>query len=116
MVLATFEASISSWEAPTALRIRIVQTPPITSIDGVRLDRFRVGLTYQVGTTLGTYLLAEGWAEPVEIGESEVSAPFEEFGSDSDSVDPPNLRREFFPPYFDGPPSLATDRRRRRHR
>jgi len=28
------------------------------------LSRFREGVTYDVGTTLGNYLLAQGWAEP----------------------------------------------------
>lgn len=44
------------------LRIR---RQPVGSIDGVRLDRFRVGVVYEVGTQLGSVFLAEGWAEPV---------------------------------------------------
>ena len=98
------------------MRIRIVQAPPIASVDGVRLDRFRTGVTYEIGTTLGGYLLAEGWAVPVDTGENGLLEPFEEFPPDGDSDGPPNLRREFFPPYYDGPQALATDRRRRRHR
>ena len=39
------------------------------SIDGVRLDRFRAGIVYEVGTQLASVFLAEGWAEPAaEVG------------------------------------------------
>jgi CheY-like chemotaxis protein len=34
------------------------------SVDGIDLSKFLEGLTYEIGTTLGNYLLAEGWAEP----------------------------------------------------
>jgi CheY-like chemotaxis protein len=33
-------------------------------VDGIDLSKFLEGLTYEVGTTLGNYLLAQGWAEP----------------------------------------------------
>jgi two-component system, chemotaxis family, chemotaxis protein CheY len=33
-------------------------------VDGIDLSRFLEGLTYEVGTTLGNYLLAQGWGEP----------------------------------------------------
>jgi hypothetical protein len=36
------------------------------SIDGIRLDRFTPGLVYEVGTTLGNYLLSSGAAIPVD--------------------------------------------------
>jgi hypothetical protein len=46
------------------MRIRI--TEPLTgSIDGIQLDRFRVGEAYDMGTTLASYLLAVGVAVPV---------------------------------------------------
>ena len=46
------------------MRIRI--TEPLTgSIDGIQLDRFRVGETYDMGTTLASYLMAVGAAAPV---------------------------------------------------
>jgi two-component system response regulator MprA len=32
------------------------------SVDGIDLSRFREGMTYDVGTTVGNYLLAQGWA------------------------------------------------------
>jgi hypothetical protein len=33
-------------------------------VDGIELTKFLEGLTYEVGTTLGNYLLALQWAEP----------------------------------------------------
>lgn len=33
-------------------------------MDGIDLSKFLEGLTYEVGTTLGNYLLAQQWAEP----------------------------------------------------
>jgi hypothetical protein len=45
------------------LRLRITQ-PVSGSIDGIQLDRFQLGLVYEVGTTVGSYLLAIGAAEP----------------------------------------------------
>lgn len=47
------------------MRIRITQSLS-GSIDGIQLRRFVTGLTYDVGTTLGNYLLAEGLAVPVD--------------------------------------------------
>lgn len=46
------------------MRIRI--TEPLTgSIDDIQLDRFRVGETYDMGTTLASYFMAVGAAVPV---------------------------------------------------
>ena len=47
------------------MRVRITQRLS-GSIDGIQLTRFVTGLTYDVGTTLGNYLLAEGRAVPVD--------------------------------------------------
>jgi hypothetical protein len=48
------------------MRVRI--TKPLSgSIDGIQLGRFITGLTYDVGTTLANYLLAEGLAVPAEL-------------------------------------------------
>lgn len=45
------------------MRIRI--TRALTgSVDGIDLTKFLEGLTYDVGTTLGNYLLSQQWAEP----------------------------------------------------
>ena len=46
------------------MRLRITE-PLSGSIDGIQLDRFAVGQVYEVGNTLGSYLLAIGAAEPV---------------------------------------------------
>jgi two-component system, chemotaxis family, chemotaxis protein CheY len=46
------------------LRVRITKSVQ-ADVDGIDLSRFIEGLSYDVGTTLGNYLLAQGWAEPV---------------------------------------------------
>jgi len=48
------------------LRVRIKEQL-FGSIDGIRLDDFVVGSVYDVGTSLGSYLLAEGVAEPADV-------------------------------------------------
>jgi hypothetical protein len=47
------------------MRVRITRRLS-GSIDGIQLGRFVAGLTYDVGTTLGNYLLADGYAVPAE--------------------------------------------------
>jgi hypothetical protein len=47
------------------VRLRITQRLH-GSIDGMQLDRFQLGLVYDVGPVLGSLLLAEQWAEPVD--------------------------------------------------
>src|SRR5947208_2719136 len=101
------------------MRIKIVQTPTRLSVDGVPLDRFQRGHQYEVGTSLGALLLAEGWAVPVGDEEPGPLMPFNEIdafarppyrGPDS----PPNLLREHYPPYLEHRPEVAFDFRRRR--
>jgi hypothetical protein len=58
------------------MRIRIVQLPPIADIDGVRLDCFDAGQEYDVGNTVGAFLLSEGWAEPVPLDAPKPIEPF----------------------------------------
>jgi CheY-like chemotaxis protein len=41
------------------------------SVDGIELSKFVEGLTYEVGTTVGNYLLSQGWA----VLSSEEAAP-----------------------------------------
>ena len=94
------------------MRIRIIQRPTVKFIDGVHLDQFRPNHVYQVGRLMAGVFLAEGWAEPVEDQES---------GRQDAPAIPPNLTREFFPPYYDGSPSAlaaeqASRRRARRRR
>jgi hypothetical protein len=69
------------------LRIRIVQRPPISGIDGIRLDHFEVGAEYEVGNITGALLLAEGWAEPLPL-DSPSAEPFA-----SEPIDPTALLR-----------------------
>lgn len=45
------------------VRVRITTTLR-GSVDGIDLSKFLEGLTYDVGTMLGNYLLAQGWAVP----------------------------------------------------
>jgi len=47
------------------MHIRVVQRPPLSQIDGLPLNHLRVGRDYDVGNTLGSLCLAEGWAGPV---------------------------------------------------
>jgi hypothetical protein len=106
------------------MRIRIVQTPPVSSIDGIQLDHFEPGHQYEVGNSLGAVLLAEGWAEPVDLNDPPLVIPF----SESDPfdqrrlyrppgpVDPSNLARDTFPPYAEQLDTASEFRRRRRKR
>jgi hypothetical protein len=64
------------------------------------LDGFEIGQEYEVGTSLGTLLLAEGWAVPVPL---EVPPPFVPF-SENDPFDSRVLYRE-----RDTPPNLSKD-------
>lgn len=45
----------------TSVRVRIVRQPKGT-VSGIALEQYRVGEVYEVTATLGTYLVAEGWA------------------------------------------------------
>jgi hypothetical protein len=46
------------------MRIRIIQRPTISHVDGIRVDCYRVGSVYDVNESLGEIFLAEEWAEP----------------------------------------------------
>jgi hypothetical protein len=102
------------------MRIRIVQKPSAVSVDGIQLDHFVAGQTYEVGPRLGTLFLAEGWAEPAEPAVSD--DPVAAVATIQPAVEavttpaPANLVREIYPPYYDGPSALAADRRRGRRR
>ena len=84
------------------MRIKILRQPSTASIDGIRLDRFQPGREYEVGTLVGAVFLAEGWAEPAETP-----------GKVDATINPPNLIRDIFPPYYNAPLALVGDRRRR---
>jgi hypothetical protein len=87
------------------MRIKVLRTPTVLEVDGIDLQRFSVGLAYEVGNSLGALFLAEGWAEPVADDALALVVPF----SDSDPfltrvVDPQapaNLRRETYAAHLD---------------
>jgi hypothetical protein len=102
------------------IRIRIVGSPPISSVDGIRLDCFDVGQEYEVGNSIGALFLAEGWAAPVPLETPATAQPW----SEQDPFDPRhlytlrsqprNLIKDRTPPYFES--DMAADFRRRRTR
>jgi hypothetical protein len=103
------------------MRIRIVQTPERSTVDGIDLQHFIPGREYVVGSSLGALFLAEGWAEPVDDGQPAALVPF----SDDDPFmtrtlvsgdGPPNLKRETYPPYADDIALAADLERRKRDR
>ena len=77
------------------MRIRIVHKPGDRSVDGVRLDRFEPGQLYEVGNSLGSLLLAEGWARPI--------------ADDEDAAG--TLVRDYYPGYFDEQPDASDFKR-----
>jgi hypothetical protein len=98
------------------MRIRVIRKPSVASIDGIQLDRFEPGQTYDVGNSLGALFLAEGWAEPLGFEEPVSHASDDDpFGltPPHDPDHPPNLIREQYPTRFDDI-SLAADFVRRR--
>jgi hypothetical protein len=46
------------------LRVRITVTPTEHELDGVRVDRFEKGTVHNVSSSIGSWLIAEGYAEP----------------------------------------------------
>jgi hypothetical protein len=97
------------------MRILVIQRPPVDCIDGMRLDRFMPGHQYEVGASLAALFLAERWAEPVTGAPPALAIPLDEFDADADAAPstPPNLVREIYPPYYDGPAAFATAGKRR---
>ena len=55
-------------EGTQVVRVRITRQPK-ESVDGIDLTRFLEGLTYDVGTTVANYLLAEQCAVPADTRE-----------------------------------------------
>ena len=92
------------------MRIRMIRTPTVAEVDGVRLDVFRFGLQYELGNTLGTLFLVEGWGEPVASDEPAMVIPLSDLSA-AYSPHPTNLIRETLPPNHR--PALAAERRRR---
>lgn len=52
------------------MQLRILRKPTYESCDGLRFDAFEVGRIYEVGPIVGSVLLAEGWAEPLQSSPS----------------------------------------------
>jgi hypothetical protein len=99
------------------MRIRILQRPPIPSVDGIRVDCFVVGAEYEVGNSIGALFLAEGWAEPLPL---DSPAPYRPFSSDDlftvrhiDQPRPRKLIRWTYPPSLDSDKAADASRRRR---
>jgi len=94
------------------MRIQIIQRPTLPSIDGIRLDRFEPGRVYEVGTSLGSLLLAEGWAAPPVSADAPRPIPLRHMNP---ADLPPNLiieRSSTVPT----PLAIAPDRSTRRRR
>jgi len=53
------------------------------TIDGIDLEKFQVGNLYDVGTWLGNYLLASGYAMPVDDDKPAPIPPPEDIRSKS---------------------------------
>jgi hypothetical protein len=61
----------------------------MASLDGLKLDRFEPGFLYDVGTTLGSLMLAEGWVEPVLDEQLALLVPLSETSSLIEPKPPP---------------------------
>ena len=97
------------------MRIRVLNTRTVPEVDGIDLRRFRVGLTYEIGTNLAALFLAEGWAEPVADDAPALLVPFSEndpfMTRVVDPQAPTNLRRETYATHIDDI-AIAADRSR----
>ena len=57
------------------MRIRLIQKPRPGCMESIDVDRFRVGMEYEVGNTIGALFLIEKWAVPVASDEPAVLIP-----------------------------------------
>jgi hypothetical protein len=48
------------------MRIIVIRTPTAREVDGLDLSGFNVGRQYEVGTRLGSYLVAARWADFID--------------------------------------------------
>jgi len=46
------------------VKVRIKQTPREQELDGIRLDKYARGDVREVSSSIGSWLIAEGYAEP----------------------------------------------------
>jgi hypothetical protein len=80
------------------MRIRIVKPPTVSSIDGIQLGYFVVGLQYELGQAVASLLLAEGWAEPVDgdaVDDRRIAASPDGIAFPTN----PRTERKAFPPF-----------------
>jgi len=89
------------------MRLKIVRTPTLLRVDGIRLDGFHPGRAYEVGTTLAMLFLAEGWAVPAEGFEPSLPMTIAEL--EAEASGPRNLIRESYPPDYEGRIAVAAD-------
>src|SRR4029453_760918 len=52
--------------SPHKMRILVIRRPTVPEVDGLDLRGFKVGRQYEVGTRLGSYLVAERWADFID--------------------------------------------------
>ncbi len=60
------------------MRIRIIRARP-GEVDGIALDTFQPGFVYDVSSSLATYLIMGGTAEPVMDEDPALAVPLHEF-------------------------------------
>jgi hypothetical protein len=95
------------------MRIVVLHRPARGAVDGIDLKHFVPGQVYEVGTSLGALMLAEGWAAPADSAAASAPVvagdPFTSRSTGSTSSpsrsaardSPPNLIRETHPPTVD---------------
>src|SRR5438552_2870216 len=93
------------------MRIKILQTATMSTVDGIDLTRFRPGQMYEVGNVIGALLIVEGWAEPVASDERPLVIPLSEFAPDAEKVF--KVSRKSSSLNSGSPVALAADRPRR---
>ena len=57
------------------MRIKIIKKPSLSRVNGLRLDVFQPGVLYEMVNALATFLISEGWAEPVLSDEPVIVIP-----------------------------------------
>jgi hypothetical protein len=90
------------------MRILVIRKPTSVEADGFDLARFKVGHQYDVGTQLGSYMVAERWADFVDSSGQRFSSV------KSDRRHGADRRREAFPHHPER--RHAADRRLRERR
>ena len=75
------------------MRIRIVKRPS-GRIDGVPLERFEPGVAYDVTASIGTYLMATGYAQAVTETSTAPADRLERAEAGDRPVSPPTAHRE----------------------